>query len=223
MISTVWLTLQVALVAVALGLPVAIVLGYWLARWQHPLRWVVETVLHLPLVIPPVVTGYLLLVAFGRSGWLGQLLEQVGLRIAFDWKGAVLAAAVVALPLMIRATRQAFASLDARLEQTARSLGAGPLDVFVTVSVPLAWRGILSGAVLGFARGLGEFGATIMIAGNIPGETRTIPLAIFSEVQRPGGLEGAALLVVLSIVLAGGALAVSQWLERKGAGDEPVA
>ena len=222
MLQTILLTIQVAVLAVVLALPIAVAGGYLLARWQHPLRWLVETVLLLPLVVPPVVTGYLLLVVFGRGGWLGGLLERVGIRFAFDWKGAVLAAAVVSLPLMVRAARQAFASTDPRLEWAARSLGAGPWDAFRTVTLPLAWRGILSGAVLGFARSLGEFGATIMIAGNIPGETRTIPLAIFAEVQRPGGLQGAALLVVLAITLSAVALAGSEWLERRGQTDAPV-
>ncbi len=222
MAEVVGLTLWVAVTAVGIGLPPAVVGGYLLARWRHPARWVVETVVNLPLVIPPVVTGYLLLVVFGRGGLLGGWLESLGLRIAFDWKGAVLAAAVVSFPLMVRATRIAFAGVDQRLEAAARSLGAGPLDTFLTVSLPLAWRGIVSGGVLGFARSLGEFGATIMIAGNIPGVTRTIPLAIYSEVQRPGGLAGAGVLVGLSIGLAAVALAVSEWLERRERRDAPV-
>lgn len=222
MVEIVGLTFWVALTAVAISLPPAIVGGYLLARWQHPARWVIETLVNLPLVIPPVVTGYLLLTVFGRSGPLGRWLEQIGLRIAFDWKGAVLAAAVVSFPLMIRATRIAFAGMDMRLEAAARSLGASRLDTFMTISLPLAWRGILSGAVLGFARSLGEFGATIMIAGNIPGATRTIPLAIYSEVQRPGGLAGAGALVGLSIAIAAVALGLSEWLERRGRPDAPV-
>jgi molybdate transport system permease protein len=164
-----------------------------------------------------VVTGYLLLVAFGRNGWLGQWLEQtLGLRFVFDWKGAALASAVVGFPLLIRPIRQAFAAVDERLVQAARTLGAGPLDAFWTVLLPLSRPGIISGCVLAFARSMGEFGATIMIAGNIPGVTRTMPLMIYTLLDSPRGEVQARGLVLVSIVIAAAALLAGELLERYG-------
>lgn len=209
------LSLWVAAVAVAVSLPPAIAVGYALARRRFPGRWVVETLVNLPLVLPPVVTGYLLLVLFGRHGPLGAALEVVGLRVAFTWQGAALAAAVVSFPLMVRAIRLAFQAVDPRLEAAARSLGARPFDAFLSVSLPLARSGVLAGAVLAFGRSLGEFGATIMIAGNIQGQTQTIPLAIYSQAQRPDGLTHAWSLVGVSVLLAAGALAASEIMESK--------
>ncbi len=209
------LTLFVAGVGVLATLPIAIGVGWLLAKRNFPGKFLVETLVNLPLVLPPVVTGYLLLTLFGRQGLFGQLLENyLGLRFVFDWKGAALAAAVVSFPLMVRPIRLGFSAVDDRLVQAARTLGARPIDAFVTVSLPLATSGILSGAVLGFARSMGEFGATIMIAGSIPGETRTISLLIYSMLEAPGGMQASMRLVWISIGIAGAALVVGEWLDR---------
>jgi molybdate transport system permease protein len=197
-------------------LPFAILLGRLLARRQFRGKSLVEVAIHLPLVMPPVVTGYLLLVLFGRRGWIGSWLDRwLDVHIVFDWKGAALASAIMAFPLMVRAIRIAFSNVDPRLELAARTLGAGPADAFFSVSLPLAWHGVLAGAILGFARSMGEFGATIMIAGNIPGETRTIPLEIYNALESPGGMEQAGRLVVVAVVISAGALAISEVLERR--------
>jgi molybdate transport system permease protein len=211
------LSLWISAWAVALSLPPGLALGYWLARAQSRGKAAVETLVNLPLVVPPVVTGYLLLVVLGSRGWLGGLLlRHLGLEIAFTWKAAALASAVVSFPLMVRAIRLAFQGVDPRLEQAARTLGAGPLGAFWTVSVPLAYHGIVAGAVLAFARSLGEFGATIMFAGNVEGQTRTIPLAIYTWIHQPGGVEQSWRLVAVSIAIAGLALLASEYLERRG-------
>lgn len=210
------LSLLVGVTAVLMSLPFGVLLGWLLARRRFYGKALVETILNLPLVLPPVVTGYLLLVTFGTRGWLGShLYEWFGIRIVFDWKGAAVASAVVAFPLMTRAVRIAFTSVDHRLEQAARTLGAGPIDVFFTVSLPLARHGIIAGSVLAFARSIGEFGATIMIAGSIPGQTRTIPLFIFNLLESPGGVDAARRIVIVSIIIAAGALLVSEYLERR--------
>lgn len=212
-----WISLKVASVAVAVCLPFAVMSGYLLARWNGTGKSLVEIVVNLPLVLPPVVSGYLLLIVFSKNNWMGSWIEQwTGIRLTFSWQAASLAAAVISFPLMARAIRIAFEHVDPRLESAARSMGAGWIDTFFSISAPLALRGIIAGCVLGFARSLGEFGATIMIAGNIKGETQTIPLAIFSLVQRPGGLEQSWRLVCLSIILASLALIASEWLERRG-------
>lgn len=209
------LSLQVAVVATLSGLPLAIAIGYLLARQDFYGKSLVETVVYLPLVMPPVVTGYLLLVAFGQRGVLGSWLAAwFGLRLVFDWKGAALASAVMAMPLMVRTIRLAIAEVDVRLEQAARTLGAGPLETLLRVTLPLARRGLIAGSVLGFARSLGEFGATVMIAGNIPGETQTVPLYIYSALNEPGGIEQSLRLVLLSVLVSAGALAASERLER---------
>ena len=209
------LTLQVAGVAVLGCLPLAIATGWVLAKYDFPGKFLAETLVSLPLVMPPVITGYLLLRLFGRHGWLG-FLENVGVRIVFDWKGAALAAAVVGFPLLVRPIRQAFESIDDQLLGAARTLGAGPFDTFWTITLPLARPGILSGCVLAFARSMGEFGATIMIAGNIPGETRTLTLHIYSLLDSPDGLATSYRLVLIAIVIAAGALAASEYLARYG-------
>jgi len=215
-IEAVWLSFRVGVVAVGLGLPLAILLGYLLARKSFPLKWLVETVADLPLVLPPVVTGYLLLVLLGPRGLVGSIFEEwLGWPIAFTWRGAAVASAVVSFPLMVRTLRVAFSEVDPRLELAARSLGAGRLDCFFSVTLPLARRGVIAATLLGFARSLGEFGATIMIAANIEGETRTIPLAIYSIANRPGGFENSWRLVIISILLACGALLISDRLERR--------
>lgn len=221
--SAVRLSLLVALAATLASLPFGVAIGYLLARRQFPGKGAVETVLSLPLVLPPVVTGYALLVLFGRKGWIGQYLDEwFGVHVVFTWKGAALASAVMAFPLMVRAIRLAFAEVDVRLEQVARTLGAGRFDAFVTVSLPLARRGIIAGAVLAFARSIGEFGATIMIAGNIPGETRTIPLAIYNLINSPGGAEQSGRLVLVSIAIAAAALVLAEVLDRRGVGRTAV-
>jgi molybdate transport system permease protein len=210
------LSFQVALCAALIGLPVAVAIGYHLARGRTKGRWLIEVLVNLPLVLPPVVVGYLLLVCFSPRGPLGSfLLRWFGVKVVFTWWGAVLASVVVSFPLMVRAIRLTFQGIDPRLEMAARSLGAGPLVSFLTVSLPLARRGLIAGCVLGFARSLGEFGATIMVAGNIEGQTRTIPLAIYTITNHPGGMEASWRLVGLSVLLACGALAVSEWLERR--------
>lgn len=210
------LSFQVGLCAVVVSLPAAVLMGYVLARWQSSHRWLLEVLVNLPLVLPPVVTGYLLLVCLSPRGPIGRLLESwLGVRLVFTWWGAAIAAAVVSFPLMVRAIRVAFQAVDPRLEMAARSLGAGRIDAFWSVTLPLARRGVLAGCVLAFARSLGEFGATIMVAGNIVGETQTIPLAIFSYSNRPGAEEQVWRLAGISIVLAAAALLASEWLERR--------
>jgi molybdate transport system permease protein len=211
------LTLLVASAAVFISLPLAIPLAWVLAKRKFTGKFVVETAINLPLVLPPVVTGYLLLVLLGRNGVVGSFLENVfGLRFIFDRKGAALAAAIAAFPLLVRPIRLAFASVDDRLFQAARTLGAGPFDAFRTIMLPLARPGILSGCVLAFARSMGEFGATIMIAGNIPGETRTVSLLIYSLLESPGGMQASARLVIAAVVIAAAALLASELLERRG-------
>jgi molybdate transport system permease protein len=218
--NALWLSFKVAACAAAVGLPFAVAIGYGLARSRIKGKWLVEVFVNLPLVLPPVVVGYLLLVCFSPRGPVGSLLQAwFGVRIVFTWLGAVLASMVVSFPLMVRAIRLTFQGIDPRLEMAARSLGASPLRSFLTVSLPLARRGLIGGCILGFARSLGEFGATIMVAGNIEGQTRTIPLAIYSLTNQPGGMEQSWRLVGLAVVLACGALAVSEWLERRRSTD----
>jgi len=213
--SALRLSFLVSSVAALAGLPVAVVLGYFLARSASRLKWLVEVLVNLPLVLPPVVVGYLLLWCFAPHGPLGALLlAWFNVKLVFTWWAAALAAVVVSFPLMVRAIRLAFAGVDRRYELAARSLGATRLRCFITVSLPLARRGLVAGAMLAFARSLGEFGATIMVAGNIEGQTRTIPLAIFTLANQPGGMEQSWRLVGLSILLACVALAASEWLER---------
>jgi len=210
------LTLLVATVAVIVSLPPAVAVAWLLAKRNFPGKFLLETIVNLPLVLPPVVTGYLLLVTFGREGFIGRLLEQLGVRVVFNWKGAALASAVVAFPLFVRPIRLAFSAIDDRLVQAARTLGAGPLDAFWSIMLPLARPGILGGALLAFARSMGEFGATIMIAGSIPGETRTMSLLIYSQIDAPGGMEQSIRLVVASVIIAAVALLAGEILERYG-------
>jgi len=213
--SAIGLSLKVALTATVISFPFGIAFGYLLARRRFWGKGLVETLLSLPLVLPPVVTGYLLLVLLGRRGWIGSYLDQwFGFHLVFTWKAAALASAVMAFPLMVRSIRVAFAEVDTRLEKAARTLGAGRVETFARISLPLARRGILAGAVLAFARGIGEFGATVMIAGNIPGETQTIPLYIYSQTNAPGGIEQSARLVIACVVIAALALGISEYLER---------
>lgn len=209
------LSLKVASVAVAASLPFGIALGWLLARHRFPGHGLLNGLIHLPLILPPVVTGYLLLVGFGAQGPFGQALARLGLSLAFTWKGAALAAAVMAFPLMVRAIRLAAEAIDPGLEQAAASLGAPRRWVWATVTLPLMLPGILAGAVLAFAKALGEFGATMTFVANIPGQTRTLPLAIHAALQQPGGEAPAMRLALLSIALAAGALIVSEALTRR--------
>lgn len=210
------LSLRVATVAVIASLPIAIAVAFYLSRARSWMKTIVDGLVHLPLVLPPVVTGYLLLVAFGRRGPVGAFLDQTfGIVLAFRWTGAALAAAVMAFPLLVRALRLAFESVDRRLEEAASTLGAGPGWTFVTVTVPLVVPGLLSGLVLAFAKALGEFGATITFVSNIPGETQTLALAIYGYTQTPGGDGPALRLAALSVALSLGALIVAELLARR--------
>lgn len=210
------LSLWVSLWAVAGSLGPAIAVAWVLARLRFPGKTLLDGLVHLPLVVPPVVTGYLLLLILGRRGVVGSWLHDVlGLSFIFDWKGAAVASAVVAFPLMVRAIRQSLEAVDVGLEQAARTLGAGRWRVFLTITLPLALPGVLAGLVLAFARGLGEFGATITFVSNIPGQTRTLPLALYSALQTPGGEEAAARLCVAAMALALGALLASELLSRR--------
>ncbi|NKX45985.1 molybdate ABC transporter permease subunit [Roseicyclus persicicus] len=211
------LSLRVGLLAVALALPPALLAAHALARWSFPGKALFNGLVHLPLVLPPVVTGYLLLLAFGPQAPLGQALDAVGLPIAFRWTGAAVAAAVMAFPLMVRAMRLSIEAVDPRLEQAAATLGAGRPAVVLTVTLPLALPGVVAGAILGFAKALGEFGATITFVSNIPGETRTLPLAVYAFLQVPGGEGAATRMVVLAVVLSMGALLVSEWVAARAA------
>ena len=211
------LSLQVAALGTLIGMPVALWIGWLLAKASFPGKPILDTLVSFPLVLPPVVTGYFLLLVMGRDGPIGGLLRAVfGVDVVFTWVAAALAAGLVSLPLMVRAIEVAMAGVDHRLELAARSLGAGPLKTFFSVTVPLAHRGIVAAAFLAFARGLGEFGATIVVAGNIPGKTQTMPLLIFNSVQV--GDDAAALrLIVASLGLALVALTLHQTLVRRSA------
>ncbi len=212
------LSLKVGLVAALAALPPGILAGWLLARRQFFGKALLDGLIHAPLLLPPVVTGYLLLVVLGRNGLIGHWLDRwFGFSLPFTWPGAALAGAVVALPLTVRAVRLAIELVDPRLEAAARVLGAGPVRIFFTVTLPLSLGGIISGFVLAFARSLGEFGATITFVGNVEGQTQTLPLAIYSAIQLPGG-EGVALkLVGLSVVLCVGSLVVADYLARRAA------
>lgn len=215
-LQALWLSVKVALSAVALMLAPGIGFGYVLARYQFRGRDFLNALLHIPLVIPPVVTGYLLLVLLGTNGVVGRMLyERFHVQIAFTWYAAVLASAVVAFPLMVRSIRQAVEMLDPGLEQAARTLGAGPVTVFYRITLPLALPGIVSGIVLAFARSLGEFGATMTFAGNLPGQTRTIPLAIYSLLEQPQGDRRAIQLVIVAVLVSVCAVIVSEILARR--------
>ncbi len=214
------LSLKVSIVAVALTMPVAFALAYLLARARFPGKILLDAIVHLPLVLPPVVTGWLLLIGFGLRGPFGAFLHDwFGLTLIFRWTGAALAAAIMALPLMVRAMRLSIEAVDRRLEGAARTLGASKWRVFCTITVPLALPGIVAGAVLGFARSIGEFGATITFVSNIPGETRTLPIAIYSALQLPDGNAEVTRLAIMSVVLSVSALVASEALSRRaGAG-----
>lgn len=209
--SAVLLSLKVSFWATLCSLPVGIAVAYVLARGDFWGKQILNGIVHLPLILPPVVTGYLLLLTFGRKGPVGAFLEQTfGLVFAFRWTGAALAAAVMAFPLMVRAIRLAIEAVDPKLEQAAGTLGASRLWVFATVTFPLILPGVLVGAIMGFAKSMGEFGATITFVSNIPGQTQTLPSAIYAFLQVPGGDGQAFRLVLISVAVAMGALLLSE-------------
>lgn len=210
------LSLRVAVVATLCSLPFGLLAGIALARWRFPGKQLLNGLIHLPLVLPPVVTGYLLLLAFGPNGPAGRLLEATfGLTLAFRWTGAALAAAIMGFPLMVRSIRLAAETVDPRLEAAAATLGASRLRVFATITLPLILPGLLAGAILSFAKAMGEFGATITFVSNIPGETQTLPSAVYAFLQVPGGEAAAMRLVIVSVVISMGALLISEWMARK--------
>ncbi len=214
--TALWLSLQVASIATILVLPIALGIAWLLARRDFWGKSFLSAMVHLPLVLPPVVTGYILLIAFGRQGPLGQFFETAfGLVFAFRWTGAALAAAIMAFPLMVRAMRLAIEAVDPKLEATASTLGAPAFAVFTTVTWPLILPGVLAGTVMGFAKALGEFGATITFVAAIPGETQTLPSAIYSLLQVPGAETQAARLAAVAAMIAIGAVVLSEWLARR--------
>lgn len=210
------LSLKVSGVAILGTLPLAFILAWLLARKRFAGKILLDALVHLPLVLPPVVTGWLLLLAFGMKGPVGRILSDLfGLQVMFRWTGAALAAAIMALPLMVRAMRLSIEAVDTKLEDAARTLGAGPWRTFFEITLPLAFPGVLAGLVLGFARSIGEFGATITFVSNIPGQTRTLPLAIYTTLQLPGNEADATRLAIISVALSLGALVLSEMLVRR--------
>lgn len=210
------LTLRVAAAALLVTLPLAILVAYILARYRFPGHGFVNALVHLPLVLPPVVTGYVLLLTFGRKGPIGVFLDNLfGISFAFNWTGAALAASVMSFPLIVRPIRLSFEAVDPKLEDAARSLGARRFVGFLTVTLPLALPGILGGAILGFAKAMGEFGATITFVSNIPGETRTLALALYTATQTPSGDLAAFRLTLIAVVVAFAALIASELLARR--------
>jgi molybdate transport system permease protein len=208
------LSLKVSFWATLASLPFALWVAYLLARCNFFGKQILNAAVHLPLILPPVVTGYVLLLVFGAQAPVGQALAALGLGFAFHWTGAALAAAVMAFPLMVRAMRLSLEAVDPKLEDAARSLGAPPWAVFATLTLPLSLPGVLAGAILGFAKAMGEFGATITFVSNIPNQTRTIPSAIYTFLQQPDGEQGALILVAVSIFIAILALVLSEILAR---------
>ncbi|MGR3375189.1 molybdate ABC transporter permease subunit [Salipiger abyssi] len=209
------LSLRVALWATLAALPPGIFIAFALARWEFPGKQLLNGLVHLPLILPPVVTGYMLLLTFGTRGPIGAPLKEIGIVFAFRWSGAALAAGIMAFPLMVRAIRLSIEAVDPKLEQAGATLGASRLWVFATVTLPLILPGILAGAILAFAKAMGEFGATITFVSNIPGQTQTLPSAIYAFLQVPGGEASALRLVVVSVAIAMTALMLSEILSRK--------
>jgi len=222
-LEAVALSLRVALVAALASLPAGIAVAWLLARRRFPGKALLDALVHLPLVLPPVVVGYALLVGFGSQGPIGQFLARFGIEFAFRWTGAALACAIMGFPLMVRTIRLSIENVDRRLEQAAATLGASPWRRFFTVTLPLAWPGLVAGAVLGFAKALGEFGATITFVSAIPGETRTISSAIYGLMQVPGGEAAIWRLAAVAVAISLLALLASEWLVRRQRGpeDEP--
>ena len=222
-VTAVALSLRVATVATIASLPPAIALGWLLARRRFPGKLVVDALVHLPLVLPPVVTGYALLALFGHRGVIGAWLErELGVTFAFRWTGAALAGAVMGFPLMVRAIRLSIEAVDARLEHAASTLGATPWRVFCGITLPLAWPGVLAGAVLAFAKALGEFGATITFVSSIPGETQTLSAAIYGLLQVPGSDARVWRLSAVAVALSFAAMLVAEWLAQRGRGERVV-
>lgn len=213
--SVIALSLKVAVVAIAIALPVAILVAYKLARRSMPWSFVIENLIQLPLVLPPVVTGFALLVLLGPGSAFGRLTETLGVSVAFTWFGAVLAAAVVAFPLLVQTLRATFEQIDPEWEEAASVYGGSRWSIFRYVTAPLAARGVFAATILGFARALGEFGATIVVAGNIPGSTRTLPLAIYTSVNQLGGGSSALRLIGASVVLSVLSLVIYSVLSKK--------
>jgi molybdate transport system permease protein len=209
------LSLRVSFWATLASLPFGIFIAYALARWNFPGKQILNGLVHLPLILPPVVTGYLLLLLLGTRGPIGSILADWGIVFAFRWTGAAVAAAVMAFPLMVRAIRLSIEAVDPKLEQASATLGASPAWVFLTVTLPMALPGIVAGTILAFAKAMGEFGATITFVSNIPGQTRTIPSAIYAFLQVPGGEGSAMKLVIVSVVVAMGALLLSELIGRR--------
>ncbi|MGI3183560.1 molybdate ABC transporter permease subunit [Nioella aestuarii] len=209
------LSLRVSFWATLASLPFGIFIAYALARWRFPGHALVNGLVHLPLILPPVVTGYLLLLTFGTRGPIGAALQEIGIVVAFRWTGAALAAAIMAFPLMVRAIRLSIEAVDPKLEQAAATLGASRLWVFATVTFPMILPGIIAGAILAFAKAMGEFGATITFVSNIPGQTRTVPSAIYAFLQVPGGESAALRLVLISVGVAMAALLLSEYVARR--------
>lgn len=215
-IDALLISIRASFFATIFGLPVAVLIAYVLARFRFPGHGLLNVIVHLPLVLPPVVTGYLLLLTLGRRAPLGAALESCcGIVFSFRWTGAALAAGFMAFPLIVRAVRLSIEAVDMRLEQAALTLGAHPIWVFLTITLPLALPGVVAGAILGFAKALGEFGATITFVSNIPGETQTLPSAIYSYTQIPNGDGPALRLVVIAIVISMAALFASEVLARR--------
>ncbi len=209
------LSLYVSGWAILVSFPFGVIIAWILARKSFPGKFILDGFVHLPLVLPPVVMGYILLVSLGRKGLVGAwLYEYFGITFSFSWKGAAIASAVMGFPLLVRAVRLSIESVDQGLESAAATLGAGPLRIFLTVTMPLALPGIITGIVLAFARSLSEFGATITFVSNIPGQTQTLPLALYAVSQVPGGDAQAMRLCIISVILAVTALAVSEWMSR---------
>lgn len=219
--TAITLSVKVAVVAALASLPLGVAVAWLLARKRFPGKALLDALVHLPLVLPPVVMGYALLVMFGNQGPLGRWLhDTLGITLAFRWTGAALACAVMGFPLMVRAIRLSIENVDRKLEQAAATLGAAPWRVFLTVTLPLAWPGLVAGAALAFAKALGEFGATITFVSAIPGETQTLSAAIYGLMQVPGGESGIWRLAAVSLLISLGALLLSEWLVRRQRGAE---
>ena len=210
-----WLSIQTALAATLCILPFGIALGWILVRKQFVGKSLFESLIQLPLVLPPVVTGYFLLLILGPKGFIGEWLNSWGIHIAFSWYAAVIASATVSLPLIVRSIQVSFRAIDARLEDTARTLGASEVAIFWSITLPLARPGIIAGSLLAFARSLGEFGATIVFAGNISGQSQTIPLAIFQSINTPNGMEKTKILVISAIIFSYICMFISEWILKK--------
>jgi len=212
-----WFTVLCAVAATLLVLPPAVVVAWLLARRRFPGRALVETIISLPLVMPPVATGLILLMLFGRRGAIGRLLERIGVDVVFTWKAVVLAMAIMGLPLLVRTARAGFEQVNERYEAVAATLGASPARIFLTISLPLAWPSVLGGAVLAFARALGEFGATIVVAGSIPGATRTLSVAIYTYAETGRDAQALTLLLVSTAIAFAALFAANRLVERRAA------